>query len=195
MVDRYPNNQPDPAEEGRVPSFANYDPSFESRWARLEKISRAHTLLGIARQLDGDLQGKLTKGFLSRSGGETKGGKYPFPHLRLKLKPKNRALTDVKVVALRFPSDVDNRNLHVGKLYVAYEDSSGEHTFYLSAEQYSNLDPKIAFASEGAGTVLPPLVEGLTAAQDIDLLVLETILGDNPDFELDLQPHQPDIGA
>ena len=192
MVDRDPFKYNDSSDKDESPFFAKYDLVFEQNWSRIEMLSRAHSLLGRANDLDNDLKDKLTKRFLSRSGGDAEDGKYRFHHLRLKLKPKNRIATDVRVVALRFPTD-EHYNLFPDKLYIAYEDSYGEHATYLSADQYSKIDPKVAFSEPDAGTVLPPCVEGLTAASEIDELLLQSILRANPDFELDLQDNKSDV--
>lgn len=191
MVERDPNIPQD--NEGQ-PAFFD-DPEFIKQWSRLEKLTAAHAILAHAQELDDKLHDqKLTKSFLSKSAGDAQGGNYPFPHLRVKLKPKNHSATPIKVVALRYPTDISFSH-QLDKLYVAYEDPEGEHMFYLSANQYSRLTPALAFVDPGEGTVLEPRADGLTHVDDMDLVLLESILGANGDFEPDLQPHVPDIAA
>lgn len=195
MVDKHPDAG-QPQGEGDKPFFV--DPEFQRRSDRLSKIATAHDLLRQAFDLDAMLgSGSVTKNFVTRSGGDAKGGRYPFFHFRVKLKPKNRTDTDIPVVALRFPSEIGFQNLITDKLYIAYEDSTGEeHILYLSAEQCSRIeDPRLAFAEPGEGTVLAPNPDALSPATEMDLLVLESILGLHSEFEPDLQPNDPDISA
>jgi len=185
-------------EEGRgdEPYFISSDPEFEASLGRLDKLARAEALFATAFELDSLLSsGGLTKSFVHRSPGTAAGGSYPFPHIRLKLKPKNRAVSDISVVALRLPTDINSTPITHGRLYVAYIDSAGDHSFYLSTDQYSKLDGKLAFAEFGDGGVFPPSPDGLTAVNDEELFMLETILGENSDFELDLQRHGLEVKA
>ena len=43
--------------------------------------------------------------------------------------------------------------------------------------------------------MLEPNVAGLTATDEMDLLLLETLLGTDGEFEPDLQSHKPDVAA
>lgn len=191
MVDRYPEQ---PHGEGEQPFFN--DPEFLKQWGRMEKLSMAHAFLAKAYELDAKLTASgVTKKFVTKSAGDAEGGRYRFYHVRVKLKPKNRVDTSIPVVALRFPSAVGFKEVAPDKLYIAYEKDDTEHLFYLSADQYSRLDPSLAFREPGEGTVFPPSPDGLTAVTDMELLELETILGVNSDFEPDLQPNKPDISA
>lgn len=191
MVDRYPDRPQD--NEGQAAFFSDFE--FDRTFFRMEKIAVAHALLAKATELDGELVDKgLTKKFVSKSAGESEGGRYTFPHLRVKLKPKNHSKTDITVVALRFPSDIQFNPVQ-DKLYVAYENPTGEHAFYLSAGQYSRLEPDAAFHSPGMGVVLEPDVSALTSVDAFELLALESILGTDGQFEPDLQDHNPDVAA
>ncbi len=191
MVDRYPD---EPHGEGSEPFFADFE--FQRQWGRMEKLAVAHSFLARAFDLDKKLtESGVTKKFVSRSTGDVAGGRYPFFHLRVKLKPKNRVDTDILVAALRFPSTIGFHEVTADKLYVAYEDAEGEHLFYLSADQYSRLDPHRAFRQPGEGSVFPPDPDGLSAVTDMELLALESILGVESVFEPDLQQNKPDITA
>lgn len=174
------------------PSQLASDAEFTKTWSRIEKLGAGHRMLSRAAELDTLLGvGGLTRSFLINSGGDVK---YPFPHFRVKLKTKNREESDIKVAVLRYPQAFGG-NLYSDKLYIAYEDTSGEHSFYLSPDQYSVLDPAAAFTSLGEGTVYEPNVLGLTRVQDEHLLALESLLGLSSDFEPDLQANSPNVAA
>lgn len=191
MVDKYPN---EPHGEGEVPFFD--DAEFNKQFSRIEKLTTAHLLLAKAYELDAILSDSgVTKKFVNKSAGTVLGGNYPFYHIRVKLKPKNRTVTDIKVAALRFPSQIGLNSVQLDKLYIAFEDSLGDHIIYLSPDQCSAVDPQIAFKDPGQGSVIPPGPDGLYQASDMELLAIEEILGLDSIFEPDLQPNNPDIKA
>lgn len=192
MVDRERHDHPDRGDE---PLFSHAGES-ERRFVRIEQLARAHAILGHALELDdrlgsGMLEG-VTKKFVTRSGGNER---YPFPHLRVKLRPKSNVNSFIKVVAFRYPStgiEAKHYPADVDTLYVAWETDNGdEHTFVLDVDAFSRLELYAAFGLPDDQGKWPSL-DSRFPSDELDQFNLEMILSD---FEPDLQTRKPDVKA
>lgn len=192
MEDRERHDHPNRGEE---PLFSN-SPEYERRFSRIEQLARAHAILGHALELDNRLRTGvpegITKKFVNRSGGNQV---YPFPHLRVKLRPKNQIESTIKVVALRYPTpglDAMDFIPDTDRLFLAWETIRGEEqAFVLDVDAFSRLDLIAAFGQPDDQGKWPSL-EARTPSDELDQFNLELILND---FEPDLQTRKPDVKA
>lgn len=185
MVDRNTSHTPG---EGDMPFFGAPEspPSLSARFIN-EKLSQFNGLLARAMELDENLQSgpEITKRFVVSSGGNDK---YPFPHRRIKLRPKSRVESVLAVVALRFPSEgLTGLNNHPDgdQVYLGWESVVGDEAYFvLDAIAFSRLELHIAFrdADDMGGW---PSLASRTSTDELDSFHLEQV---QKDFEPDLQP-------
>ena len=182
-----------PSDDGNEP-FST-DPEFAERFHRIEQLSYARAYLARAEALDEKMgDSPLSRSFVSTTGG---GGKYPFQHLRIKLKPKNRVSSDLEVVVLRFPTTEKSsgREVNDNKLYVAWQSHGIETAYLLSVDSFSTIDLSHGFDPtdlDEQGEYPSP--SALKPADDMAHFTLTTIL-DHSEFEPDLQAHDPEVTA
>lgn len=164
------------------------------RMRRYEQIAQAQAFLRRSLEFDAGMpRGEHTKKFVSVSGGTDR---YPFPHFRIKLKPKNRIESTVSLGVLRFPTVgppvVDAPYLHDDTVYVAWETNENtEEAFVLDTDAFSCLDVDRAFAepNDRGGW---PSIESRTRADEIKQFTLQAML---EDFEPDLQTNSPEVSS
>lgn len=193
MVD--PERQPT-QDEGDSPFFNDQrtDAEFSMVCTRIEQIATAHSLLSRALELDRGLAqaGEISKSFVSRSGGNDR---YPFAHYRIKLRPKNRVKSGIRVSAIRFPTDGIEEigsQFVAERLFVSWEMQTGtEHAYVLDSEAFSRLEIEHAFEQPDDSGRWPSL-DARTQTDSIDQFHLASILSD---FEPDLQTHDSDLKA
>lgn len=194
MVDPERHNHTDRGEESLFSSFSSAEEL--RRFNRIEQLTRAHSILGHALDLDaaldnGHAQG-ITKKFVIYSGG---GSTYPFPHFRVKLRSKTYVSSGINVVALRYPVqglESERAPVDFEKLFVAWETREGEErAFVLDVDSFSRLELPQAFGDVDDSGSWPSLVSR-SQSDDIDQFSLETVLND---FEPDLQTRRPVVEA
>lgn len=159
---------------------------------RFEKLLKFYALLEKAIELDTNLQSgpEITKRFVVSSGGNER---YPFPHFRVKLRPKNRTSSDISVVALRYPAQglIGLNNRPSGdQVYLGWESNDGDEDFFvLDSIAFSRLELPIAFrATDDMGGW--PSIAARTSTDASDIFHLEQVL---QDFEPDLQHLATDV--
>jgi len=192
MVDRESSR---PHDQGDEPLFnAPLTSDFERRFARIEQLSRVFSILGLSIGLDEDLDrgAGVSKRFVTRTtGSET----YPFPHTRVKMRPKNKRNSAIAVAALRYPA-ADLTDVHSAfggdHVYIAWEMESGQESPHvLDVDAFSRLDLAEAFTSvntEGRW----PATHSRADTDEIEQFHLEEILRD---FEPDLQTTDTEVTA
>ena len=189
--------------ESQQPHEGDDSPFFDTpgrteevlRRRRYEQIGQARSLLDSAFELDVTMpSGKHTKKYVSLAGGTDR---YPFPHFRIKLKPKNRVQSTIAVAVLRYPTlglpDSNKVNLHDdGTVYVAWETSDGEEeAFVLDSDAFSCLDLDTAFGAQNDHGGWPSTA-ARTHADEIKQFTLQSLL---EDFEPDLQTNDAELSA
>lgn len=190
MVAKRTSPTPD---EGGMPFFSvpESGDSLSIR-SRYEKLFELNSILARAVELDQTLRvgPEMTKRFVVSSAGNEV---YPFPHFRVKLRPKNRIQSDLTVVALRYPAEglMGLNNRPVGdQVYIGWESRDGNESYFvIDSGAFSRLNLTIAFNEPDDSGGWPSL-RARTSADEIDTFHLEQIL---KDFEPDLQQLDVDV--
>lgn len=167
------------ADNGGEGAHLNLNPMLQL----LARIGYAHHQLDVAEKLDRCLEddekiGRLSKKFVIDFAPTNW---FPFPHKRVRLKPKNM-MPDipVAVAGIRYPQDEE------GVAYVSWQLQDGtEEYFVLSPSGFSRLDIAEAFRSDGSLAI-----EAVTHASETDLFNLDVVL---KNFEPDLQNNRTNM--
>ncbi|MBP9738320.1 hypothetical protein KBD20_01390 [Candidatus Saccharibacteria bacterium] len=188
MVDKESNHTHN---EGESPVFSEAESRDLQRAFNHAQLQRAYVILSLSLHHDQEMArfSDITKSFVSHS---VETDTYPFAHYRVKLLPKNRVQSQIKVAAVRFPAEGYPDALGLAEndgVYIAWETLDGvEHTFVLDEDEFSRIDLSRAFQPEQPSHV--PNDESRTPTDATEQFLLEIILND---FEQDLQVHTDSI--